>query len=144
LAGVPGGAGGNDRGAGGGIDGFEELRGLAALSSWQRATRKCKAYPGVSNHLEWKRLDERKEGNMTEKQKRDKAVDEFAAEMKARLDWAADEKRYTGWDGAYSEDHLRTEMLADAEDITLFNNNTPKKFFDVANRCMFLWYRNTP
>jgi hypothetical protein len=78
---------------------------------------------------------------MNDKAKRDKAVDEFAAAMKARLDWAAEivVSGKTGWDGEYSADALRSEIRDDADDMDMCGEDG--KAVDIANRCMMLWFR---
>lgn len=77
---------------------------------------------------------------MTDKEKRDKAVDEFAAAMKERLDWAHDAKGHRGWDGSYDGDALRDEILDDAAELY-----SPVDFslrcVDIAARSMFLRWR---
>jgi hypothetical protein len=77
---------------------------------------------------------------MTPKEKRDAAIDAFAAAMKASLDWAAEHGR-TGWDdeAVYSLDDCRSDMADDALNIDLLQEDS--KTVDIANRCMFLWYR---
>lgn len=50
---------------------------------------------------------------MTDKQKRDAAVDAFAIAIKARLDEQA-AKGYAGWDGDYATDTLADELHHDA------------------------------
>lgn len=75
---------------------------------------------------------------MTPKEKRDAAVDAFAAAMKARLDWGADVKGYTGWDGEYPSELLRDEIDADVMSLC---DAADEKALDIAARCMFLWYR---
>ncbi len=80
---------------------------------------------------------------MTPQQKRDAAVDAFAAAMKARLDWAAANGR-AGWDDEkiYSSDRCRSDLAEDATDMDI-NGEWAKDLqaIDIAARCMFLWYR---
>jgi len=75
----------------------------------------------------------------------DKAVDEFAGEMKKRLHQKAHEG-YRGWDGAYSSHALIREVDA-AATVLLTGSfaetySPPKKTcVDTANRLMFLFHR---
>ena len=84
---------------------------------------------------------------MNDREKRHAAVDEFAKAMKERLDWAADEKEHTGWDGAYAKEFLAQEMADDASTLALgvsediIDDQDPLLSLDIANRAMFLWWR---
>ena len=77
---------------------------------------------------------------MNDKQKRDKAIDVFAGEMKKRMDWAAEVKGYNGWDNEYPADALRKEILLDV--ATMIDLSAHNKAVDIANRCMMLWLRD--
>ena len=78
---------------------------------------------------------------MTEIEKLNQAVDEFAAAMKARL--AEKEKEgYTGWDGEHSESDLCDQIMTDADDIlsgTADEDTTVA--VDIANPAMMIFWR---
>jgi hypothetical protein len=76
---------------------------------------------------------------MTDKERRDAAVDRFALAMKARLDWASEVKGHTGWDGEYPTAALRGEIADDADAMARVGHED--KAVDIANRCMMLWHR---
>jgi hypothetical protein len=76
--------------------------------------------------------------NMSDKEKRDNAVDAFAKEMKKRLDEKA-EQGYTGWDGEYPDHSLMDEIF---KDVLNENYTLVEKSVDIANRLMMLWYRD--
>lgn len=82
---------------------------------------------------------------MTEEEKRlEEAVDEFAAEMKARLFKKAD-LGYAGWDNPLKADDIRQDMQDDAlathpEHL----GDEPRLFVDIANRAMMLWRHVRP
>jgi len=82
---------------------------------------------------------------MTDKQKRDAAVDAFAAAMKARLDEKAADG-FTGWDGEYPIEHLCDEIAGGATGIGVCDKNgspwPEQDAIDIGNRAMFLWYRS--
>jgi len=73
---------------------------------------------------------------MTDKEKRDAAVDAFASAIKARLDEKA-AKGFTGWDGAYSSDALGGEIADDACTV----ERASRKCVDIGARAMMLHYR---
>ncbi len=75
---------------------------------------------------------------MTDKERRDKAVDAFAEAMKARLDEKA-ARGYKGWDGAYNARYLLEEVKADAASMTVEKDD--RHAVDIANLCMMLWFR---
>jgi len=79
----------------------------------------------------------REAGGMSDKQKRDAAVDAFAAEIKARLDERA-AKGYTGWDGEYPAQHLAAEIRQD----TKTTDHGQSKAVDIGARAMMLWFRS--
>ena len=87
---------------------------------------------------------------MTDKKKRDAAVDAFASAIKARLDEKAKQGK-KGWDGAYPAYKLACEIAADAVDIA---RNMPfrrmrttlecvmvARATDIAARAMMLHFR---
>ena len=75
---------------------------------------------------------------MSDKQKRDKAVDDFAEAMKVRLDEKANEG-YTGWDGGFPTKKLRESI--DRDSWKMVRDGNDDKAVDIANRCMMLWFR---
>jgi len=67
------------------------------------------------------------------------AVDEFAAEMKARL-LEKHEEGYRGWNEAYPSDAIAVEINRDS--VALIKNHKNRKAaVDIANRAMMLWIR---
>jgi len=78
---------------------------------------------------------------VSDKDKRDAAVDDFAKAMKARLDEKA-AQGYTGWDEHYPAGKLAHEIYNDAARILPETGGwNDKKGIDIANRAMMLWYR---
>jgi len=78
---------------------------------------------------------------MSDKEKRDAAVDAFAADIKARLDEKA-AMGYTGWDGEHPESDLLRQIKEDAEH--LIDRNAGGRVLwtiDIGARAMFLHYR---
>lgn len=73
---------------------------------------------------------------MTDKQKRDAAVDAFAAAIKTRLDEQA-AKGYTGWDGDYPTDALAGEIADDACTV----ERASRKCVDIGARAAMLHAR---
>jgi hypothetical protein len=73
---------------------------------------------------------------MTDKEKRDAAVDAFAAAIKARLDEQA-AAGYTGWDGGYPTDAL-CWAIRDDSDTT---SRALAKAVDIGARAMMLHFR---
>lgn len=65
-----------------------------------------------------------------------RAVDDFAAAMKERLEDKLDEG-YTGWADTWPVDKLEKEI---EQDIYRLCNGEPQEI-DIACRAMFLWYR---
>ena len=81
--------------------------------------------------------DQKRASQLTKEMKRlSKAVNRFAFSMKCRLNEQI-VKGYLGWDGAVSGETLLRDINTD---IAKLNNGTDKTI-DVANRIMFLWYR---
>jgi len=78
---------------------------------------------------------------MTDKEKRDKAVDEYAEAIKARLDEQAS-KGYTGWDGEYPRESLCMEILEDARNLLVHDGKSRKDALDIGARGMMLWMRS--
>lgn len=76
---------------------------------------------------------------MTDKEKRDKAVDAFAVAIKARLDQQAS-KGYTGWDGQYPSRSLCNEISDDAIRLRLLDDDE-KLAVDIGARAMMLHFR---
>lgn len=76
---------------------------------------------------------------MTDKEKRDKAVDAFAAAIKERLDQQA-AKGYVGWDGQYPSLSLRNEIEGDAIRLRLLDHDE-KLAIDIGARAMMLHFR---
>ena len=85
---------------------------------------------------------------MTDKQKRDAAVDAFATAIKARLDEKAAEG-YTGWDGDYAANALAAELQDDADFMVLVTANGIKRkqrcalAVDIGARSMMLHFRTS-
>jgi hypothetical protein len=77
---------------------------------------------------------------VTDKEKRDAAVDAFAAAIKARLDEQA-AKGYTGWDGGYPSNVLRAEIVNDAAHG--YRHKTDEKTVDIGARAMMLHFRSS-
>lgn len=79
---------------------------------------------------------------MTDKEKRDKAVDAFAVRMKARLDEKAAEG-YSGWDGAYPWAPLCGEIITDATTLGPGIVGPAEEHLpvDIGTRAMMLWFR---
>ena len=87
---------------------------------------------------------------MTEVEKINQVVDEFAKDMKVRL-LEKHNKGYRGWDGEYPEEFLTKELVADAKDVqrniplNKFNatlvNILNKRLVDVGARAMMVWFR---
>jgi len=73
---------------------------------------------------------------MTDKEKRDAAVDAFAQAIKDRLDQKA-AKGFTGWDGAYPSDALGGEIADDSHTV----ERAARKCVDIGARAMMLHYR---
>lgn len=75
---------------------------------------------------------------MTDKEKRDAAVDAFAAAIKDRLDQQA-AKGYSGWDGAYPTDKMCCEL---EEDVYRFRTTRSACLaVDIGARAMMLHFR---
>ena len=75
---------------------------------------------------------------MTDKQRRDAAVDAFAEAIKTRLDEKA-AKGYTGWDGEYPSDALAGEIADDACTV----ERAARKCVDIGARAAMLHFRRT-
>ena len=81
---------------------------------------------------------------MTDKAKRDAAVDGFAAAVKARLDAKAAEG-YTGWDGAWPEELLLGRMTGMVDDLNALDCGPARQrriAVDVGALAMMLWFRS--
>jgi len=81
---------------------------------------------------------------MTDKQKRDAAVDAYAAEIKARLDAMAAEG-YCGWAGSFPEEALLHSLGSDAgfvqrRDLGAGERRTA--LVDIGGTAMILWFRS--
>ena len=85
---------------------------------------------------------------MTDKQKRDAAVDAFATAIKARLDKKAAEG-YTGWDCDYAANALAAELQDDADILVLMTGQGVKRkqrcaiAVDIGARAMMLHFRSS-
>jgi hypothetical protein len=79
---------------------------------------------------------------MNDKQKREAAVDAFAAAIKARL---AEKCHQTGWDGAYPHANLCAEIAADLERVRSPHirdlSNGSRLLVDIGARAMMLHFR---
>ena len=79
----------------------------------------------------------------------EKAVDLFAAAMKAELVKRAKEGK-RGWDGDLpTDEYIMRNLLTDAEDLTIATVESPRntedrnrQCVDIANRCAILWFRH--
>jgi hypothetical protein len=76
---------------------------------------------------------------MTDKEKRDAAVDAFAADIKKRLDEQAT-KGYTGWDGVYPAQDLCAQIKQDTAALFIWPFQ-PRKIIDIGARAMMLHFR---
>ena len=78
---------------------------------------------------------------MTDKEKRDTAIDTFASAIKLRLDEQAG-KGYTGWDGAYSYYVLCDEIAGDAVAASQCRTDQCGRYaVDIGARAMMLHFR---
>lgn len=80
---------------------------------------------------------------MTEKEKRDKAVDEFAAEMKLRLD-EKDRQGFTGMFDCDIIDQIGLRMCYKATKLATIDTKSWAEFekhsIDLGNFAMMAWY----
>jgi len=76
---------------------------------------------------------------MTEIERINQAIDEFAAAIKKRMAEKYYEG-YRGWDGDYSADDLCYEIGDDAAEM-LGTANYHKEAVDIGARAMMLWHR---
>jgi len=76
---------------------------------------------------------------MTDKPKRDAAVDAFAAEIKKRLD-DRESRGYTGWTGEYPSRSLCKEIELDVMELSAVPEQAIKAV-DIGARAMMLYYR---
>lgn len=77
---------------------------------------------------------------MTDREKRNAAVDKFADAIKARLDEQA-ARGYAGWDGntVRSSHYIADQLFADARNCVVTKKYG--KAVDIAARAMMLWFR---
>ena len=85
---------------------------------------------------------------MTEIERLNAAVDEFAAAIKTRLDEQA-AKGYQGWDGAYPARDLASELAGDALAVRAHWEECrdvpamPRLLIDIGARAMMLHFRSS-
>lgn len=93
------------------------------------------------NKWEWQEVNDirpaaKPAAPVTDKQKRDAAVDAFATAIRARLDEQA-AKGYTGWDAAYPWQALAGEIADDSRSV----ERALSKCIDIGARAMMLHFR---